>query len=153
MAILFFKFNGMSMGTTKKNLKLLAWKSNMWPISLPCPNMRQWVSQWVTHLGIELFSQLKTVKGLVIHWGYTVQPKNGEYIIKWFFPIFVFWSYLLQFKFFQAKEHKYPCVFRSLSFYILMFFHMWLQKVLSQEIRMEYSCFLTRKNLNGRRNN
>ena len=51
--------------------------------------------------------------------------------------IVVVWSYLLQFKFFQAKKHEYPCVFRALSFYILMFFHMWLQKVLSQEIGMD----------------
>ena len=51
-----------SMWTTMQNLEVLTWKLNeLWQIALnpTCESVSQWVSQSVTNLGIELFSQLK----------------------------------------------------------------------------------------------
>ena len=50
-----------------QNLEVLAWKmTELLPIALPCPNLShlsvsESVSQSVTNLGIELFSQLKNL--------------------------------------------------------------------------------------------
>ena len=140
VAILFFKFNSMSMGTTKKNLKLLAWKSNIRPIALPCPNLCRWVSQWVTHLGIELLSQLKTVKGLVIHSVYTVQPENEEYIILWLFG-HIFFSL----SFFKPRNMNIHAYLGPYHFIFWCFFSYVTVEGVKSRNPHGYSCFLTGK--------